>query len=315
MIGRTNAITIIGGSDQEAIIREYTSSATWTKPDGLKYAYVVCLGAGGGGGSGRRGAANSNRCGGGGGAGGQMVRRFIKASQLGTTESVVIGSGGSGGAAVTTDDTYGNQGDIGGDTSFGSLVIAKGTRIRAGAGGVATQSIGGSGYSSTSSTPPNLNYSFNANAGMGGNVGDGVDQSGSQFNDITPLGGYGGAGITSANATGIAGRYYKYYDLLYQSQLPSLGGQSVGANGENGLDNAMLQLALDYAETSLTKGAGVGGGGGASGDAAGTIAGGNGGNGGLYGAGGGGGGGSTNGANSGAGGNGASGLCIVLEIY
>ena len=80
MIGKTNAITL-GGGGATAVIREYTSSATWTKPAGLKYAYVVCLGAGGGGGSGRRGAADSNRYGGGGGSSGYIVKRFLKASE------------------------------------------------------------------------------------------------------------------------------------------------------------------------------------------------------------------------------------------
>lgn len=69
MIGKTNAATIIGSGGSTAVLREYTSSATWTKPAGLKYAYIVCLGAGGGGGSGRRGAVNTNRCGGDGAGG------------------------------------------------------------------------------------------------------------------------------------------------------------------------------------------------------------------------------------------------------
>ena len=315
MIGKTNAATIIGSGGSTSVLREYTSSATWTKPAGLKYAYVVCLGAGGGGGSGRRGAVNTNRCGGGGAGAGQMVRRFIKASLLGATESIVVGAGGAGGAAITTDNTDGKNGSAGGDTSFGALVVAKGSNNNAGGGGDAIQSNGGTGYLAFQSTPPNLNYSNNAQAGRGGNVGNGNDESGTYLSVVTPLGGYGGAGLTAANATGLAGRYYSYYDLSYQLQLPALGGQSIGASGANGLDNAMLQIMLDFVEASITKGAGSGGAGGASGDAAGTIAGGNGGNGGLYGAGGGGGGGSTNGANSGKGGNGAGGLCIVIEIY
>lgn len=315
MIGKTNAATIIGSGGLTAVLREYTSSATWTKPAGLKYAYVVCLGAGGGGGSGRRGAANSNRCGGAGGAGGQRVRRFIKESQLGGSESIVIGSGGAGGIAITTDNKSGQNGSAGGDTSFGALVVAKGSNMNASGGGTGTSSNGGSVFNIALAIPPNNNYAEVSQNGFPGSVGDAVDNSSSFINVSAPLSSAGGGGITSANAVGKGGRYYSYYDLSYQLQLPALGGQSIGASGANGLDNAMLQIMLDFVEASITKGAGSGGGGGASGDAAGTIAGGNGGNGGLYGAGGGGGGGSTNGANSGKGGNGAGGLCIVLEIY
>lgn len=315
MIGKTNAATIIGSGGSTAVLREYTSSATWNKPTGLKWAFVVCLGAGGGGGSGRRGAANSYRCGGAGGAGGQRVRRFIKGSQLGGSESIVIGSGGAGGIAIATDNTSGKNGSAGGDTSFGALVVAKGSNINASGGGTVTSSNGGSVFNISLAIPPNNNYAEVSQNGFSGSVGDAVDNSSSIINISAPLSGAGGGGITSANAVGKGGRYYSYKNINNATTLPPIGGQLSGDSGGNGINNEIMQIIIEYSETILTKGAGSGGGGGASGDAAGTIAGGNGGNGGLYGAGGGGGGGSTNGANSGAGGDGAGGLCIVIEIY
>ena len=92
-IGKTNAMTL-GGGGSTAVIREYTSSATWTKPAGLKYALVVCLGAGGGGGSGKRATASSSASGGGGGGGGALVKRLLKESLLSSSVSITIGSGG-----------------------------------------------------------------------------------------------------------------------------------------------------------------------------------------------------------------------------
>ena len=51
------------------IIREYTGSSTWNKPDGVKEILVFIAGAGGGGGgAGRRFGAISGASGGGGGA-------------------------------------------------------------------------------------------------------------------------------------------------------------------------------------------------------------------------------------------------------
>ena len=308
MIGKTNAVTIIGSGGSTAIIREYDSSATWNKPVGLKYAYVVCVGAGGGGGSGRRGEAGSNRYGGGGGGSGYIVKRFLKASELNPTESIVVGSGGSGGSAKNTDNTNGSSGNYGGDTSFGNLVLAKCSGV--GVGGSSSSAVSGGQVSSLSNVPASLYYVLNwaymppSSNGTPSSSGSTAFSGGN--NGINC--GMVGAGLNSSNVEGgmiNAGSCYKADGSIQTG---------VGAS-ENGLSNVALQLLGEYSIVSLTKGAGMGGGGGISGNAAGTIGGGNGGNGGNYGAGGGGGGASTNGANSGAGGNGAGGLCIVLEIY
>lgn len=306
MIGKTNAMVIIGGG-AEAVIREYDSSATWSKPPGLKYAYVVCLGAGGGGGSGRRGANNTQRYSGGAGSGGYIVRRIIKASDLNTTESIVVGAGGNGGAAQTIDDTNGINGTEGGDTSFGSLILAKASG--SGIGGRITATNSGEQVSTTSCFPNKWNV-IKCATSIPSTNGTPSNYPFKPFMDSNTgcQGGQVGAGINSSNVVGSM--------IAMQSLVKADNTEQTGATaGANGLDNVCLQLFDDYITAISTKGVGGGGGGGTAGDAAGTIAGGNGGNGGLYGAGGGGGGASTNGANSGAGGNGAGGLCIVIEIY
>jgi hypothetical protein len=314
MIGKTNAATIIGSGGSTAVLREYTSSATWTKPTGLKYLLVAVVGAGSGAGSGRRGAADSNRCGGGGGAGGQTVTRLMAASELGATEDIVVGAGGAGGAARTTDNTNGLAGGGGGFSSFGAL-LKTGTTTGGGAGGTNTFVAGGNGIV-TGRIPNNLlNYRAGMN-GVSGQAGSVSNQTNIiMTNNLPPCCGMGGAGVSAANATGISGKIHDYLDVTGTLQTGANGGQTTGASGLNGIDNAITQLLLEFSAAIASKGYGTGGTGGASGDAAGTIAGGNGGNGGLYGSGGGGGGGSTNGANSGAGGNGAQGLVLVLEIY
>lgn len=306
MIGKTNAITLGGGST--VVIREYTSSGTWTKPTGLKYAYVVCVGAGGGGGSGRRGDVNTNRFGGCAGPGGFIVKRFLMASQLSATESIIIGSGGIGGNSQTLDNTNGNNGGYGGDTSFGSLLIAKCSGV--GLGGRTSSVASGGQRNSSTNTPSGLSYSVNPTGTSPSTNGTPSNYGFIGFSnaDYGCLGGMVGAGINSSNVLGSMINSYGCYKMNGTIE------NGVGAS-INGSDNVALQLLSEYAIVSLTKGCGIGGGGGNCGDAAGTIAGGNGGNGGNYGAGGGGGGASTNGANSGAGGNGAGGLCIVLEIY
>ena len=307
MIGKTNAATIIGSGGSTAVLREYDSSATWSKPTGLKYAYVVCLAGAGGGGSGRRGAAGTNRYGGSAASGSYIVRRLIKESDLGTTESIVIGAGGSGGAAQTTNDTNGINGTNGGDTSFGTLILAKTSGV--GLGG-RTTSMGSGEQNPISQCFPNKWNAIRCATSPASTNGTPSNYSLKPFMDSNTgcQGGQVGAGINSSNVVGSM--------ITMQSLVKADNTEQTGAAaGANGLDNVCLQLFEDYSTAISTKGAGGGGGGGTAGDADGTIAGGNGGNGGLYGAGGGGGGGSTNGANSGKGGDGAGGLCIVIEIY
>ncbi len=304
--GKIDAITT-GGTELTYTLREYTSSDTWTKPDGLTELVVVCVGAGGGGGSGRKGASGTNRTGGGGGGGGAIVKKRFLASDLSSSVSITIGAGGSGGAAQTTNSSNGSAGSAGGDTSFGTYIIAK-----AGNGGLggdnansSKEGIGGKAYQCTPAMSP---FAIEGSNGGGSIYSSAAATPGTVYSMSSfGAGGGGGGGRfagDSANNAGLGSRVWIRN-----------GTQSAAAtNGANGANNLAIQLFdTDFmTEITPTKGIGGSGGGGfASLTASGTA----GGNGGLYGSGGGGGAAGTDtDYNSGAGGNGASGLCLIVEV-
>ena len=136
----------------------FTSSGTWTRPDGVNMVMVSgCAGGSGGGGGGgvltqSRGLRQNGNHGfggrngggeggvvaqkatggsGGGGAGGQSCLRtplYVTGNQ-----SVVVGAGGAGGAGGRVASTLasaaavnGGNGSAGGSTSFGSFVLSRG---------------------------------------------------------------------------------------------------------------------------------------------------------------------------------------------
>lgn len=306
-----------GGADY--VLREYTGSDTWTKPAGLKEIFVVCIGGGAGGGSGSRGAAGTLRRGGGGGGGTVIVWRKISAAELGATVTVTIGGGGSGGAAVTADNTNGNDGNAGGNTSFGTLVVAKGG-LKGIKGTNASSSGNGTSYiANNTNTPPQGMYVYGIGGGCGSSTagGDGIAATEGILREFSTYGiggGAGGGGKSTSNGTGTGGAGSRIYKID-NSQSSARTGGSANNPGNSGLDNQGLQLLMQYNTTAIpTKGLGTSGAGGGAGDNTPTAAG-AGGNGGLYGGSGGGGGASLNGANSGKGGDGAGGLCLVYEQY
>lgn len=291
------------------VTRTYTAGDTWNKPAGLKEVLVLAVGAGGGGGSGRRGAASSQRSAGGGGGGGAMVWRRIPAASLASSETITIGAGGPGGAAQTADSSNGNAGTIGGDTSFGTLVIADG------GGSGAAGSTGGSGTGGSSGglasacTPAFGPNTWSGHPRVTPSASNGSDGSnGLNGSGAAPSGGAGG-GISAANAVGSGGAGGGCYNGGSLTAGPA-GGAASGGAGNAGTANVGVQLLLDLVSLAVGIGtAGSGGGGSIVGVA------GSGGNAGNYGAGGGGGGASLNGNNSGAGGNGSGGLVVLVEIY
>jgi hypothetical protein len=94
----------------------FTASGTWTKPEGVRFVYVECVGAGGGGANNQSANNASN-----GGAGGTYFARLLDASSLGATVTVTVGASGTGGASGTI-----SNGGTGGTSSFGSLASAVG---------------------------------------------------------------------------------------------------------------------------------------------------------------------------------------------
>ncbi len=142
----------------------------------------------GGGGSGGNGTTN-NTCGGGGG--GACVPFVLTATQMGASQTITIGAGG---AAKDSD----GAGNIGGDSSIGSLVTSYG----GGGGGAATKYGGGGGGALSAGTE-------GTTTNKGGNpLGETTDNSGfggGGFGKNSAYGGAGGGGGTLAGGSSIYG--------------------------------------------------------------------------------------------------------------
>lgn len=232
--------------------------------------------------------------GGGGGSGGGVSYAELPLQLLPQQVDVTVGLGGPGGAAVTTDYAFGNNGTIGGNTTFGSIVVAPGGEQ--GYGGVSAVFVNtlSARYDWNNVSMATSNVTLGTLSGGGGGGAGGANSAGSTaVQDRTGAcfmtsGGGGGAGIGSAGQTyggAIATKSFGYGVI-----------QSDTAAGQNGVD--VFQSATGMFGS-------VGGGGGSSNGAV------NGGNGGR-GSGGGGGAATTTGTNSGSGGNGGDGYLLVI---
>lgn len=268
-------------------IQVYTSNTTWTKPTNAKVVYIYAVGGGGGGGSARRGASGSYRGGGGGASGASFISVSLPASILGSTETVTVGTGGAGGAAISSDSTNGNDGSIGGSTSFGIWAMAPGGNW--GSGGTTTDSAGATG---------NANSVWTGGAGGASGV-FAANGSGVAF------GGAGGGGGASLNTS----------NFFSNGGIGGDGGQKNRATHLSGGNGGFGNSDPGAVGTSAVVGEPQGGGGGGGGAGGPIGIGGAGGGGGTYGGGGGGGGASVNSFASGAGGTGGNGVCIVITIF
>jgi hypothetical protein len=197
-------------------IKVITASGSYVPSSGLLSAIVECVGGGAGGG-GTTGTASQTYAGGGGGSG-AYSRKILTAAQIGASQAVIIGAGGNGGAAGN------NNGVAGGDTSFGSLCLAKGGLPGTYAAGGVQVSTGGAGGAAasgvgdvTASGAPGIggvysgNPSLVVNSGAGGSSIFGGGAPASTWTSAASITGvnatnYGGGGSGSwANGTGAAG--------------------------------------------------------------------------------------------------------------
>lgn len=116
-----------------------TASGTWTKPAGLKYLEVWCVGGGGGGSRAGITGAGQSSVGGSGGGGGTAYRLYT-AAELNATEAYIVGAGGlspGGVAAAGGNSTFkgmtGNGGGAGATPLPATATL--GINVAGGAGG------------------------------------------------------------------------------------------------------------------------------------------------------------------------------------
>jgi len=121
------------------VSQTFTASGTYTPTSGMTFCIVEAVGGGAGGGGVVCDAAYALWAGGG-GAGGYS-RKVTTAALVGASQVVTIGAGGAGGAF--------GAGSNGGDTSLGSICIAKGGSGGAGTSAAAFGQAGAGGIAGT----------------------------------------------------------------------------------------------------------------------------------------------------------------------
>jgi len=125
----------IGSNIKRTVI---TTSQIWTKPPGLKFLDVTCIGGGGGvGAAPLTAAAQGSACSGGGGGG--TSSQLYKASDLAATVSITIGPGGATTPAAGSATLFGGQNGGGGAAG---IVLVAGTQAATN-GGVGGSASGG----------------------------------------------------------------------------------------------------------------------------------------------------------------------------
>lgn len=217
-------------------IQTFTSTGanTWTMPTGAKKILVQMWGAGGSGG------VSSNIDSAGGGGGGEYWEQWFASSDLTSTVTVTIGVGGLG---VPNN----NQGNPGGNTTFGSYATAYG-----GAGGPANSSNpvsgggGGSpanvgdiaGFWGVGASGANGGYGLFSGAGGGSSSGNG---GGSYYGGAGGGGATGGTGGTSVYG-GNGGAGHSGSTTGGAGAVPGGGGGSSasGTSGAGGAGKAII---------------------------------------------------------------------------
>lgn len=195
----------LAGGGRLLATRLFTSSATWTRPTGVRFVLAWVLGAGGGGG-GAAGGASTGAAGGGGGAGG-FALRFVDVAAVASC-AVAVGVGGAGGAATGADGADGTASSFGADVAAegggggrGMSAGTWGTVVTGGLGGTASQ-----GDPAFAGAPGAPGLRFDAGNVLSGNGAASFFGGGSRGNVGTVAGspasarGAGGSGASAASS-------------------------------------------------------------------------------------------------------------------
>lgn len=161
-------------------IQSFTASGTYTPTSGYSYAIAFVTGGGRGGSGASNGGASS------GGIAGDTCISILSLSGLGA-QTVTIGSGGVG--------VYSNAGTAGGDSSIGTLLVAKG-------GGSATSNVG---TFQINASPAGGSSTYTAGMGGGSFWGSGAGPTSSTVGQAALAYGSGGGGSYTPSGTSIGG--------------------------------------------------------------------------------------------------------------
>lgn len=201
----------------------FTASGTYTPSPGMIQCDIECVGGGGGGGASGSGVSQSTT-GAGGGSGGYS-QRVVTSTLVGASQVVTIGAGGAGGIA----SPIGN-GTAGGDTSVGSLCVAKGG---SGGGGnnAGVGQVGGAGGSGAAGTG---DIRASGASGVGGLFsGDGTHYASVGTGGSSYFG--GGAPGPSTAGTGTAGTAATGYGSGGGGGAAYNSNNFAGGNGSSGI--------------------------------------------------------------------------------
>jgi hypothetical protein len=191
-----------GGRAGKRVLRTFTASGTYTPTAGMVDCIIECVGGGGSGGGGTLGVTNILQTLGGGGSGGYS-RKYATAADIGASKPVTIGAGGAASSGL---------GNTGGDTSVGTLCIAK----------------GGSGGGQTAPFPPGAG----GVAGTGDVIAAGAPGQGGCYMPNTQIINVGGGG-NSVFGGGAAATYAANTTFAVGLNASNYGGGGGGAVTNN----------------------------------------------------------------------------------